>query len=244
MNGAVILAVTGAVAGAALAPLLRGVVVRHAVPYGEALQAACPHCARAVRALPPSGRCPGCGGRLGPGTGQVEAVAAAVGATVLWTVAAGAPDALPLLWTAGFGVVLGFVDGAVRRLPDALTLRLGLGLAVLLPLAALVAGTPGASVRCLWVALAAGLLFEVPAWFGLLGGGDSRLALSLGAVLGRYGWGTAFTALFLASAAAGLWGTARALAAWARRRPARGIELPFGPFMLVGTLLAIVLAQG
>ncbi len=245
MIGPVVLAVAGGAAGAVFAPVLRGAVVRHAVEYGEPVASACPACARPVRALPPTGRCPGCGGRLGPAAGLVEAVAAAVGAALLWTGgpgAAGPVGVLPLLWAAAFGVVLAFVDGAVRRLPDALTLRMGLGTALLLGVAAFAAGAPGALPRCLWVALAAGALFEVPAWFGLLGGGDGKLALVLGALLGRYGWGAAFAALFLASATAGAWGIARALAAWARRRPARGIELPFGPFMLLGTLLAVALA--
>ena len=233
--------VVGAVAGAAVSPVLRGAVVRYAVPYEEPPCTACPVCGRALRALPPSGRCRGCGGRLGPWAGLVELAAVVVTAAVLW--AAGAPELPLLLWTGCLGVVLAFVDGRVRRLPDRLTLRLGLGAAVLLTVAALADGRPGVLARCLGVALAAWALFELPAWFGLMGLGDGKLALVLGAVLGLYGWGAAFRALFLASASAALWGTGRAVAALLRRRPVRGLELPFGPFMLLGTLLAIVLAQ-
>ena len=239
--------VVGAVAGLAVSPVLRGAVVRYAVPDGDPLCTACPACGRALRvlwalrALPPTGRCPGCGGRLGPWAGLVELAAAAAAGTVLWATAL--PQVPLLLWTACLGVVLAFVDGLVRRLPDALTVRLGLGAALLLTVAALADGRPAVLLRCLGVALAAWALFELPAWFGLMGLGDGKLALCLGALLGLYGWGTAFGALFLASATAALWGTGRALAALARRRPVRGLELPFGPFMLLGTLLAIVLAR-
>ncbi|MFC8449648.1 prepilin peptidase [Kitasatospora sp. NPDC057223] len=233
--------VVGAVAALAVAPVLRGAVVRYAVPDGEPLCTACPACGRALRALAPTGRCPGCGGRLGPWAGLVELAAVAAAVTLLW--AAGPPQVPVLLWTGCLGVVLAFVDGRVRRLPDPLTLRLGLGAALLLAVAAFADGRPGVLLRCLGVALAAWALFELPAWFGLMGLGDGKLALALGALLGLYGWGTAFGALFLASATAALWGTGRALAALVRRRPVRGLELPFGPFMLLGTLLAIALAQ-
>jgi leader peptidase (prepilin peptidase)/N-methyltransferase len=233
--------VVGVVAVLAVAPVLRGAVVRYAVPDGEPLCTDCPACGRALRALAPTGRCPGCGGRLGPWAGLVELAAVAAAVTLLW--AAGPPQVPVLLWTGCLGVVLAFVDGAVRRLPDPLTLRLGLGAAVLLTVAAFADGRPGVLLRCLAVALAAWALFELPAWFGLMGLGDGKLALVLGALLGLYGWGTAFGALFLASATAALWGIGRALAALVRRRPVRGLELPFGPFMLLGTLLAIALAQ-
>ncbi|MFC9331834.1 prepilin peptidase [Kitasatospora sp. NPDC057015] len=230
----------GALAGLALAPVLRGAVVRYAVPSEQdPLCKACPACARGVGALAPTGRCPGCGGRLGPGAGQVELVAAGAAAAALST---GWPQVLPLLWAVPFGVVLGFVDGSVRRLPDPLTLCLRLGVALLLVPAALLDGGPGVLLRCLLVALAAGALFEVPAWFGLAGLGDGKLAFGLGALLGLYGWGTAFSAFFLASALGAVWGTGRMGAALLRRRPVRGLEIPFGPFMLLGTLWAVLLA--
>ncbi|MFD7988964.1 hypothetical protein ACFV4M_37090 [Kitasatospora indigofera] len=232
----------GAVAGLAAAPLLRGVVVRYAVPTAEEpLRSACPACGRPVGALPPTGRCRGCSGRLGPGAGQVELAAA--GAAALALSAAAPAEGLLLLWAVLCGVPLGFVDGAVRRLPDRVTGCLGAGVAVLLVPAVLAAGHPGVLLRCLLVALAAGALFEVPAWFGLIGLGDARLALGLGALLGFYGWGSAFVALFLASALGALWGTGRAGVELVRRRPVRGLEIPYGPFMLLGTLGAVLLAR-
>ncbi|GGV21894.1 hypothetical protein GCM10010495_41940 [Kitasatospora herbaricolor] len=239
---AVIGPVLGAVAGLAAAPLLRAVVVRHAVPTAEEpLRTACPACGRPVAALAPTGRCRGCGGRLGPGAGQVELAAAGAAALVL---AAAAPaEGLLLLWAVLCGVPLGFVDGAVRRLPDRVTGCLGAGVALLLVPAAFADGHPGVLLRCLLVALVAGALFELPAWFGQIGLGDAKLALGLGALLGFYGWGPAFVALFLASALGALWGTGRAGVELVRRRPVRGLEIPYGPFMLLGTLGAVLLAQ-
>ncbi|MEV7779283.1 prepilin peptidase [Kitasatospora sp. NPDC088351] len=233
-------AVVGAVlAGLLVAPALRGLVVRYAVPEGEPWCTACPLCGRTLRGLPPTGRCPGCRERLGPGAWRVELVAVAVAAAV--AVATDGPQGVALVWAAGLGVVLAFVDARVRRLPYPLTLALAAGVAGLLVAAALTDGRPGVLLRCLLVALAAAALFELPVWFGLMGGGDSPLAFALGALLGWYGWGAAFTALFAAVLSAGLWGLGRAAAALARRRPVRGIELPMGPFLLLGTVVAVSL---
>lgn len=231
-------AVLGAVAGLSVAPVLRALVVRHAVPQETPPCAACPDCGRAVRVLPPTGRCPGCRGRLGPRAGLVEAAAAvAAGVAVAAVPTVLGPAAF---WVACLGVVLAFTDVGVRRLPYPLTGTLTAGLVPLLALAALVDGTPGVLVRCLLVALVAGALFELPAWFGLVGGGDSPLAFSLGALLGWFGWGTALTGLFATCLLAGVWGVVRALAALLRRRPVRGIDLAVGPFLLLGTLLALL----
>ncbi|MFI6443300.1 prepilin peptidase [Kitasatospora sp. NPDC050543] len=232
--------VLGAVAGSAVAPVLRGAVARYSVPYGESWRAACPGCSRGVRWLPPTGRCPGCRGRIGPGAWRVEPVAAAVGAALC--AAADRWHGPLLLWAGALGVVLGFVDASVRRLPDVLTLTLGLGTAALLTVAAVADGHPSVLLRCLLVALAAWALFEIPAWFDLIGFGDGKLVLGLGALLGLYGWRTAFSALFLTALLGGLWSVGLAVVALARRRRVRGLEVPYGPFMLLGTLLAVLAA--
>ncbi|MEU6233893.1 prepilin peptidase [Kitasatospora sp. NPDC047058] len=226
-------------AGLLVAPALRGLVVRYAVPEGEPWCTNCPGCARALRGLPPTGRCPGCRERLGPPPGLVEAVTAAVAAAALF--AAHPADAVLLLWAAGPGVVLGFTDARVRRLPYPLSWTLAAGLALLLVVLELAAGRPGVLLRCLLVALAAAALFELPGWFGLMGAGDTVLALGLGALLGRYGWSAAFAGLFAAAALSGLWAVGRAGAALVRRGPVRGLDVPMGPFLLLGTLAAVLL---
>ncbi|MFJ3789321.1 prepilin peptidase [Kitasatospora sp. NPDC090091] len=235
-----IVAVLGAVlAGVLVAPALRGLVVRYAVPEGQPWCTRCPACDRELRGLPPTGRCPGCRERLGPGAGQVEAVTALAVAAALS--AAHPADAALLLWAAGPGVVLGFTDARVRRLPYALSWTLAAGLALLLVALELADGSPGVLLRCLLVALAAAALFELPAWFGLMGPGDTVLALGLGALLGRYGWSAAFGGLFAAAVLAGLWSVGLAVVAVLRRRPVRGLDLPMGPFLLLGAAAAVLL---
>ncbi|MEE1784099.1 prepilin peptidase [Streptomyces sp. SP17BM10] len=221
-----------------MAPLLRGLVARFAVSEGEAWCRTCPSCAAPTRLLPPTGRCPRCRQRLGAGAWTVEAAAAAVAVAVV--LAADGSPAAALAWAAGLGVVLAFVDGRVRRLPYRLTLPLAAGLAVLLAVAAVAEGRPGVLARCLLVALAAGALFELPVWLGLMGPGDSPLAFALGGLLGWYGWGAAFGGLFFTVLLAGLWAVLRAGAALARRRPVRGLDIPVGPFLLLGTLTAVL----
>ncbi|MEU6968000.1 prepilin peptidase [Kitasatospora aureofaciens] len=232
--------VSGAVlVGLLLAPLLRGLIARFAVPEGEPWCEACPLCGRAIgRLLPPTGRCPGCRGRLGAGAGTVEAVAVAVAVAVAY--AAEGPQTAALVWAGALGVALGFTDGRVRRLPYRLTVPLLAGVAALLAVAALAEGRPGVLLRCLLVALAVGALLEVAVQIGALGPGDSPLGLALGGLLGWYGWWVAIGGLFAAVVLAGLWGTLRAAALLVRRRPWRGLEVPVGPFLLLGALTALL----
>ncbi|WBP87240.1 prepilin peptidase [Kitasatospora cathayae] len=232
--------VAGAVlVGLLLAPLLRGLIARFAVPEGEPWCEACPLCDRALgRLLPPTGRCPGCRGRLGAGPGTVEAVAAAVAVGVAY--AADGPQTAALAWAGALGVALGFTDGRVRRLPYRLTVPLLAGVAALLVVAALTEGRPGVLLRCLLVALTVGALLEVAVQIGALGPGDSPLGLALGGLLGWYGWWVAIGGLVAAVVLAGLWGTLRVAALLVRRRPWRGLEVPVGPFLLLGALTALL----
>ncbi|WP_051830447.1 hypothetical protein [Streptomyces novaecaesareae] len=188
--------------GLLVAPPLRGLIAYFAVPEGEPWCGACPLCGRAVRLLAPTGRCPGCRGRLGAGAGTVEAVAAAVALAVAY--AADGPQVMALAWAGLLGVVLGFVDGRVRRLPHLLNLALLAGVAVLLGVAALADGRPGVLLRCLLVALAVGALLELAVWARALGPGDSPLGFALGGLLGWYGWSVALGGLFAACLSRGL----------------------------------------
>ncbi|MFE5583653.1 prepilin peptidase [Kitasatospora sp. NPDC056531] len=230
--------VAAVLVGLLAAPPLRGLIAYFAVPEGEPWCGVCPLCGRAVRLLPPTGRCPGCRGRLGAGAGVVEAVAAAVAVAVAY--AADGPQAMALGWAGALGVALGFVDGRVHRLPHRLNLALLAGVAVLLATAALVEGRPGVLLRCLLVALTVGALLELAVWAGGLGHGDSPLGFTLGGLLGWYGWWVALGGLVVAVVLAGLWATLRAAAALARRRTVRGLDVPVGPFLLLGALVAVL----
>ncbi|MGK4582759.1 prepilin peptidase [Kitasatospora sp. HPMI-4] len=202
----------GAASGVLAAPLLRAASARYAVPYGEPWRA------------------PGAPG--GPGLLPVGLVAAGTGAAV--GAAARWPILLPLAWVAVFGVVLAFVDAAVNRLPDALTLPLFLGAALLL---VLTEHQGAVLLRCLYAALALGACYGALALLAPMGFGDAKLAPTLGAVLGWYGWSTVLAGFWYGFVLAALWGGAQLLA----RRMKGGDAVPFGPCMLLGALLAVLL---
>ncbi|MFB7946341.1 prepilin peptidase [Kitasatospora phosalacinea] len=218
-------AVVGAAVGLCAGVPLRAAATRYAVPPGEPWRSCLPT---------PYGRCPRHGERrVGPPPLAVEAVAAALGAVL----GAWAPGRwLPLLvWLALFGTVLGFVDAAVKRLPDALTLPLFLGTAVLVPLTD---RDPAVWLRCALAAGGLGLLFLLLHLLAPVGRGDAKLAPALGAALGLAGWRAVYGGLFYMWLVAGLW----AVTLLALRRAGRRSELAFGPAMLLGTLAALLAA--
>jgi len=198
-----------------------------------------------------------------PVAGAVEGVTAAVLAALalraLWPDAAagaatwpGVPEGagitpvgrvaelLAFGWLAVVAVALSFVDAAVHRLPDRLTLAAYLGTAAPLTVSALADGRLddllGAGLGGLALAGFYLVLFLVnPAGMGF---GDVKFAASLGAALGWLGWDTLVTGAFLGLLAGGLYGGALL----ASRRAGRKSEIPFGPFMAVGALAAVLTA--
>lgn len=166
------------------------------------------------------------GGRVLPtwceaGVGSLWAAAVAG-----WSAGAVPGPVVPLLLVLAWLVVAGSaVDLAVRRLPDALTLpACGLVLASLVPLGgpAVLRGAAGALVLC---AAHAAVRWCAPS---AMGGGDVKLAASVGAAAGGLSWAAAVAATVLAAALT-------ALACAAVRRHA----LPHGPSMLVGCLTVV-----
>ena len=72
-----------------------------------------------------------------------------------------------------------------------------------------------------------------------MGFGDVKLAGVLGLAAGWLGWGSWAVALFLGFFLGGLFG----LALVARGRGGRKTAVPFGPFMLLGTLIAVLAGE-
>ncbi|KQV24293.1 hypothetical protein ASE03_03145 [Kitasatospora sp. Root187] len=139
-----------------------------------------------------------------------------------------------MVWVALLGLVLGLVDASVHRLPDVLTGALALGTAVLLVLT-----ERQSLLRCLLAAAALGLGFALLALLAPIGLGDAKLAPSLGALLAVTGWGTVLAGLMYAFLLAGLWAVALLLT----RRAGRQDALAFGPFLLLGALVAVLAVQ-
>ncbi|WNI29547.1 A24 family peptidase [Streptomyces sp. ITFR-6] len=136
-------------------------------------------------------------------------------------------------------VLLAAIDRRVHRLPDELTLPAAGAAAALLGVAALLPEHGGSWLSALLGGVGLGafylLLFLVnPNGMGF---GDVKLALSLGVVLGWYGWAVVFAGGF----AGFLFGAVYGLALMIMRRAGRRTGIPFGPFMIAGALLGVLL---
>lgn len=176
----------------------------------------------------------------------VEALTAvAFGAVALWTLTRDGPDdpvpagLLPaLLFLAAISIALTAIDLEHFRLPDAITFPSYPVALVLLAVPALLSGESERLVRAVicGVALFAfyALLWIVyPAGMGL---GDVKLAGILGMYLGWFGYGQAVVGGFAAFLLGGVVG----IGLIALRRADRKTNIPFGPYMIVGAWLSIV----
>lgn len=167
-----------------------------------------------------------------------------VGATAVvfaLTAVARGDDAASLptyLVVATLGVAISYIDVREHRLPDWLTLH-AFGVAAIGLLAApSISGEWGQYGRAWLGAAAVSALFLALALVrpSDLGMGDVKLSASAGMLLGWVGWDTVVVGVFFAFLIGGLVGLTLILARRANRRTA----LPFGPFILAGSLLALL----
>ncbi|WP_233578511.1 A24 family peptidase [Micromonospora sp. BL4] len=231
-----------------VSPLLRWAALRYGVPSGTASRTGCDACGAPIGltrpwpALGPVGRCGRCRAPVGPPPGTVELAAlAGLAAVVLLALVGPSGGALPALaWWLGWTVPAVFVDLAVHRLPDRLTLPAAAGTWLLLGVAALGDPEPGPWLRAVTAGAGLAVLFAGSTLllgrrgFGL---GDAKLALSVGALLGWYGWPVLLLGLLLAFGLSAL----VSLGLLAARRARWTTHLPFGPFLLLGTVGALLL---
>jgi leader peptidase (prepilin peptidase)/N-methyltransferase len=223
--------------GGALVPMT---AYRLAVPFEEPDRTACIHCGLALRGwvrLPSA--CASCGRRLGP----PAVVTGAVGAVVAGTVAAalGQSPVLPLFVAlAVLGVLLGAIDIACARLPHVLVLPAIAASVVGFGVAAAVAGSWSAFGRVLAGAAALGGVFGALHLLSAraVGRGDVTLAALLGGYLGWLGW----PSVVIGGLLPWLVNAPVVIALLLTRRIGRRSVLPFGPAMLVGAWLTVLLA--
>lgn len=232
----------------AVVPPLRLAVARYAVPPGSPDRTGCDRCAapigldRPLPALGPAARCPSCSARVGAPPGVVELALVAAGAVLLLTDGPGAVRAAVAWWLA-FAVPSALVDAAVHRLPDRLTWPGAAGVGALLGLAALTGAGPAPWLRAVAAGLTLGAGFAATTLllgrrgFGL---GDAKLALGAGALLGWYGWPVLVTGLVLSFALSAL----VALVLLVTGRVRWSSHLPFGPFLIAATALALLGTAG
>lgn len=244
-----------AVAVSALVGLLIGSflnVVVWRVPRGESVvspPSACPSCGTQIRArdnvpvaswLLLRGRCRDCSEPISARYPLVEAGTA--GLFGLVAARFGYDWALPaFLYLAAVGVALALIDLDTHRLPDVLTLPSYAVAVVLLGGAALLGSDSGSLLRAVLGGVVAyafyfALRFAYPAG---MGGGDVKLAGVLGLYLGWIGWGALVVGLFLGFLLGGLFGVVLIAA----RRGGRKTKVPYGPFMLLGALVAVFAGQ-
>lgn len=227
-------------------------VVVWRLPRGESLSkppSHCPACGHAIRPydnvpvaswLVLRGRCRDCGARISARYPLVElGTGVAFALTFLWV---GWSVLLPFaLWFAAAAIAMVLIDIEYHRLPNSLTLTTYPVVLTGFALTALVESQGPAFVR----ALAGGLVLA--AAYALLavlfprgmGWGDVKLAASLGTVMAWSSWGVLVVGGFAAFLLGAGWGIAAMLAGRAGRKSA----LPFGPFMIVAAVLAVLWGQ-
>jgi leader peptidase (prepilin peptidase)/N-methyltransferase len=224
-------------------------VVVHRVPRGESVvrpRSRCPGCGAEIRPrdnvpvlswLVLRGRCRDCGERISVRYPLVELGTAAV--FVVLTLRIGAePELVAFLYLGAIGVALALIDIDVKRLPNVIVLPSYLVAGVLLTGAAAVSGQWGDLLRAAGgMAALYGLYFLLalvyPAGMGF---GDVKLAGVLGLYLGWLGWAEVIAGGFLGFLFGGLGG----LLLMAVRRAGRKSQIPFGPYMLAGALVAVL----
>ncbi len=166
-----------------------------------------------------------------------EVITAALFAALAWRIGA-EPVLLAYCWLATAGVVLATIDWSVHELPTRLVWPSGILLAALLIAAAALNHDPQPLVRA-----AAGMLmllaFYGAIYFlrpGQLGGGDLRLGGLLGLALGWTSW----TAILMGTLVGWLAAATAVLAVRIVRRAEHGLEVPLGPFLVIGAFIAIL----
>ena len=223
-------------------------VVIWRVPRGESVvspPSACPECGHEIRWfdnipvvswLVLRGRCRDCGTSISVRYPVVEFSTGLLFAYMAWIF--GYSWELPaFLYLAAIAVALGLIDLDVKRLPNVIVLPSYLAAGVLLLLPAVVLPAWDNYLNAWLGALALFgfyflLAFIYPAGMGF---GDVKLAGVLGLYLGWLGWGPLIVGGFLGFLLGALVGLAMMMV----RRAGRKTAIPFGPFMLVGALLAI-----
>jgi leader peptidase (prepilin peptidase) / N-methyltransferase len=228
---------------AAVVPLMRWAVIMHAVSPERPWRRVCPRCQTPIGpnpnlgALSPRARCAACQHRLGPPPWTVEVAATCSAAALALSGVTGFRLAA-YAWWAALGIVLAFVDLAVQRLPARLSYAALAGYMFLLGIDAqlhqswtgwLRAALGGATAGSVLAACA----MAVPR---LVRWGDVRFVLAIGAASAFVGWLGLYAVAFLSTLLASIVGVGLIVA----RRATLATHLPQGPFLYVGTLVAVV----
>lgn len=255
------IALTFGAFGALIGSFLNVVVYR--VPAGRSIvspPSACGSCGHSVRAydnipvlswIVLRGRCRDCGARISVRYPLVEVGVALAFVAVAWRFAPAAATAgstlgvvagvlvvIAFLYLASISIALALIDVDVQRLPDAIVLpAYAVGAALLGP-AAILVGDPGVLVRATLGALILGGIYLLLAVArpGGMGFGDVKLAGALGFFVGWLGWDVLTVGALAGFLLGGLYGVILLALGRARRTTA----LPFGPWLIAGAWIGIL----
>jgi leader peptidase (prepilin peptidase) / N-methyltransferase len=224
-------------------------VAAYRIPRHESIvggRSKCPHCGHTITApenIPLAswvlqrGRCRHCGERISWRYPAVEAVTA-----VLFAASAVrfGPSVEAVVYAAFFWtlVVLATIDLEHKLLPNRIVYPAFIAGWLALTVGAVVAGAPDRMFSAALGAVAfGGLLFVVAFIYPAgMGGGDVKLAFVLGTFLGYVGGlGVTLVGMFLSFLLGGVVGVVVLLATGGNRK----YQLPFGPFLAAGSIVAI-----
>ncbi|HVT65156.1 MAG TPA: prepilin peptidase [Mycobacteriales bacterium] len=246
-----LLAVACGVWGLVIGSFLNVVIWR--VPRDESVVRPPSHCPSCDKPISPRdnvpvvswlllrGRCRHCQARISIRYPLVELATA--GLLTAFAVRFGPHAALPaFLYLGCVGIALAMIDLDVQRLPDKLTLPSYPVALVLLGIAAMAQGAGWPYARAL-IGMAAMFSFYAALWFVYpagMGLGDVKLSGVLGLYLGWLSW----RALVVGAASAFLVGAVVSVVILlVVQGSGRKTKVPFGPFMLLGVLIAIFAAD-
>jgi leader peptidase (prepilin peptidase)/N-methyltransferase len=220
-------------------------VVIYRLPRGQSLwrpPSRCPKCGRPVRAVDNlpivswvllGGRCRDCGNPISIQYPVVEAITAAV-FLLIAVLTPPEPVLVSRLVLASALIVLFAIDLELQILPNAITLpgiAIGFAFSFFTP-----TGWPNALIG---IALGGGLLYAIAAGYYLwrrqegMGMGDVKMLAMIGAFLG---WQAVIVTLILSSFAGAMVG----VGLMAGRRGGMKVALPFGTFLALGALAAML----
>ena len=245
----VVATIAAGMLGAGVGLLLPAPTHRMSVPADHDPAGNCPHC----RATLPAGlhgwigrgTCASCGNPLTSPPWRLAAVTAVAFALLGWRLPHRNPAEVLLLaaWLAfaGAGIGLAAIDLRAQRLPRKIITGAAAVCGLLIVAAALVGDRLGLAATAGSAALVLGLAYLAMALLapGQLGAGDIRLAALCGLLVGTHGW----DAVALGAALPWLLSAIVTGALLSTRRVHRGTLIPFGPYLVAGTLLAGISAR-
>ncbi|MDP9067070.1 MAG: prepilin peptidase [Actinomycetota bacterium] len=223
--------------------------VAYRLPRQESIasgRSKCPNCGNTITAIQNvpvfsyvvlRGRCKHCGNRISIRYPLIELVTGAlfVGAALKFQLSAEAIIYAGFFWTL---VVLTVIDLEYKLLPNKIVFPTAIAGWIALAIAALAGGDPRRLIDAAVGAVIFGGFFLLVAFLypAGMGGGDVKLAFVLGTFLGYAGGpGVVVVGMFLSFFIGGIVG----VGVMARSGGGRKMQVPFGPFLALGTVLGV-----